>query len=72
MALTKCPECGQQISDKANVCPNCGHPIAYENVKTNFSSFLRKKWVKKVGIVIITYIVLRIISSIIEDWNAYY
>ena len=27
MALIKCPECGQGISDQANVCPNCGYPI---------------------------------------------
>ncbi len=27
MALIKCDECGKQISDKANACPNCGNPI---------------------------------------------
>ena len=27
MALIKCPECGHQVSDKANACPNCGCPI---------------------------------------------
>lgn len=27
MALITCPECGQQISDKADICPNCGCPI---------------------------------------------
>ena len=25
--LIKCPECGQDVSDKANICPNCGTPI---------------------------------------------
>ncbi len=25
MALIKCQECGKEISDKANVCPNCGY-----------------------------------------------
>ncbi len=24
MALIKCNECGKEISDKANICPNCG------------------------------------------------
>lgn len=24
MALIKCPECGKEVSDKANSCPNCG------------------------------------------------
>lgn len=27
MALIKCPECGKQISDKAESCPNCGYRI---------------------------------------------
>lgn len=27
MALMKCPECGKEISDKAQSCPNCGYPI---------------------------------------------
>lgn len=27
MALIKCPECGQEISDKATTCPHCGTPI---------------------------------------------
>lgn len=27
MAIIKCPECGQQISDKAPVCPHCGVEI---------------------------------------------
>ena len=27
MALIKCPECHQQVSDKASSCPKCGYPI---------------------------------------------
>ena len=27
MALIKCPECKQSISDKASKCPKCGYPI---------------------------------------------
>lgn len=27
MALIKCPECNQEISDKAKVCIHCGYPI---------------------------------------------
>lgn len=26
MAITKCPECGGQVSDKAPACPSCGAP----------------------------------------------
>ncbi len=28
MALINCPECNKQISDIAEICPNCGYPIA--------------------------------------------
>ena len=31
MALIKCPECGKDISDKAEACPNCAYPIAKLN-----------------------------------------
>lgn len=27
MALIKCPECGNEVSDKAASCPKCGYPI---------------------------------------------
>ena len=27
MALIKCPECGNDVSDKATTCPHCGNPI---------------------------------------------
>ncbi len=27
MALINCPECGKEISDQAESCPNCGYPI---------------------------------------------
>ena len=32
MALVKCSECGKEVSDKAQSCPNCGSPIASLNV----------------------------------------
>ena len=28
MALIKCPECGKEISDKAEICVNCGIKIS--------------------------------------------
>ena len=27
MALIKCPDCGKEVSDKAEVCINCGRPL---------------------------------------------
>lgn len=31
MALIKCPECGRDISDKAESCPHCGYKVGQEN-----------------------------------------
>ena len=33
MALIKCPECGNEISDKAQQCIHCGYPIPKSNEK---------------------------------------
>ena len=30
MALIKCSECGKEISDKSEICVNCGNPIQKE------------------------------------------
>ena len=27
MAMIKCPECGTEVSDKAEKCPKCAYPI---------------------------------------------
>lgn len=31
MALIRCPECGKEISDLAEKCPNCGYPIKFNS-----------------------------------------
>lgn len=28
MALIKCPECGREVSDKAEACIHCGYPLS--------------------------------------------
>ncbi len=35
MALIKCRECGKEISDKAESCPNCGYRIHKKESKSN-------------------------------------
>lgn len=37
MAMKKCKECGEQISDKAEKCPKCGHP---NEAKSNLSAVI--------------------------------
>lgn len=39
MALIKCPECGREISESADNCPNCG----YHLTKTKFCKFCGEK-----------------------------
>lgn len=39
MALIRCPECGKEISDKAQSCPNCGCPINNEKYKIIINSY---------------------------------
>jgi hypothetical protein len=42
MALIKCPECGQDVSDKAFSCPHCGYPFKKQAPVTIEQT--RKKW----------------------------
>ena len=35
MALIKCPECGKEISDKAEFCPHCGCPHTVINISNS-------------------------------------
>lgn len=38
MAQNKCPECGREVSDKADKCVNCGYPLVKieQNCKKNY------------------------------------
>ena len=47
MAIIKCPECGNNISDKAKTCPNCGYPI--ETTNPNGSVRIKFSFVRSAG-----------------------
>lgn len=47
MALIKCPECGKEISDKANSCPSCGFPIQQKIKNEKNVSGKEHKLIKK-------------------------
>ena len=36
MAIVKCKECGAEVSDKAEICPQCGAPILQKTSRTLF------------------------------------
>lgn len=46
MALIKCSECGKEISDKAENCPNCGCPVQ-NNVTENSTDIKNEQKSKK-------------------------
>ena len=63
MALIKCPECGNQISDKAESCPKCGYELnkKSDSVTTNAnkiaSSFANKGNFKYILIILAIIVV---------------
>lgn len=73
MALFKCSECGKEISDKAESCPNCGCPVSAmiqkENkLNKNSDNKLSKNkkarpWLIIVGAVIVLVVVASVIIS---------
>lgn len=38
MALIICPECGKEVSDRAEACPHCGYPINEMVNKENYDN----------------------------------
>lgn len=51
MALVKCAECGNQISDKASACPKCGAPMA--RPVTIEQTGKRHKTIQLIGVLLI-------------------
>ena len=63
MALVKCPECGNEISDKAKSCPTCGW--------SNSAVSARKK-VNRWSVITIILAVFGILCSILMDQGVLY
>ncbi len=60
MALVKCTECGKEISDKAEICPNCG----YKNNSFENNSQLQNKKKQKKKYVIVVICIMMLIAII--------
>ena len=61
MALIKCPECDKEMSENAQVCPNCGNPnTKKQNSKNHIDD-------KKAGIIIVIILILVSFFGIITN-----
>ncbi len=69
MALIKCPECGRDVSDKADDCIHCGFPLTqtighsteHSNYGQNQQAMVQNKSAKHFGAILIVIIVVAII-----------
>lgn len=70
MAIIQCPECGQDISDKALVCPHCGLPMsALSEAEHKSETYFRVDYENKKMARIIAGVVLQILGVVI--WFAF-
>lgn len=54
MALIKCPECGNKISDQAESCPKCGYEMKQKKVEEkDYLKKIKSKWNNKYLIIIL-------------------
>jgi len=50
MALIKCPECLNEVSDQAISCPHCGYPLKKENKEKDLPDFSKMEVILYRGI----------------------
>lgn len=62
MALINCPECGTQVSNKADKCPQCAYPLKSEVTVKSEGCFLQTM---NLGCMIVFAIIVVIIVLII-------
>lgn len=70
MALIKCKECGKEISDKADSCPNCGIPLKKMKIgNTTKISSRMWGWLKrhKFTVVVIVIFLVMLLCVLIID-----
>ena len=46
MEQIKCPACSLEISDKAEKCPSCGHPIRAGNSEPEFRAWRKRRMIR--------------------------
>lgn len=72
MGLLKCPDCGRDVSDKAQACPQCGRPMAMGSEPrvvevapvTGAKNILRATTLEKIGCLYPLLIVMAVLVVI--------
>ena len=66
MALIKCPECKQEISDKAGACPSCGYSVKATTVEQTSKKY------KQAQIVSVLFLGVGVIMIVARNfWGAW-
>lgn len=63
MALINCPECNEEISDKAGQCPHCGYPLDVKNKENGSKKMSQKQVILVVVGIICCIIALKLITD---------
>jgi tetratricopeptide (TPR) repeat protein len=71
MALIKCRECNEQVSDRAQACPRCGVPVKDGTAKKP------KKWHERTsvtlcvaaGLIIVSFGFIHVITGVVSPYN---
>lgn len=61
--LIKCSECGKEVSDKANSCPNCGAPVKEDEIQEEIKTGIKVS--KKLAIILIIALSLIIVVAFV-------
>ncbi len=67
MALIKCKECGKEISNQTNKCPNCGYPLKKNLIIDNCNTYkkvIKENIKKRKKEIIILFVIVFFISLI--------
>lgn len=61
MSLIKCPECGKEISNQSQNCPNCGYPMRNNKFKNGWA--LTRKIIGTIDAIIMFFFFMAINQS---------
>ena len=72
MALIKCPECGNTISDKASNCPKCGCPVSYAAYRKDITNGAPVQYPQKSNSNLWIYALLAFLLTVLLGGGAYW